>query len=62
MWPPTKAENIDVVLFGTIGVLQACEFCKSTLARLVLECIAFLLKYTMHFRKRDSGLMPKWKV
>lgn len=32
MRPPTETENIDVVLFVTIGVLQTCEFCKGALA------------------------------
>ena len=51
MWPPTEAENIDVVLFVTIGMFQPCELCKGTFASLVLESIGFLLEYAMNFLK-----------
>ena len=51
VWPPAEAENIDVVLFVTIGVLQTCKFRKGALACFVLESIGFLFEYTMYFLK-----------
>ena len=52
MWPPTEAENIDVLFFVTIGMLQTCEFGKGTFASLVLESVGLLLEYTVYFLKR----------